>query len=97
MYTFEMRTGEVQFNRSKCSSCTTYACVKACSYYGRGILRLAGGQPELRIPPEETKRLCNECLACEWACESQGQQAITITLPISGLDEYKKHMRVLRE
>ena len=97
LYRFELRTGIVEIDRSKCSSCTTAACIKSCNYYGRGILHLVDGKPELSIHPEEAKRRCNESLACEWACETQGRQAITITLPIPGLEEYKKRAEIIRE
>jgi hypothetical protein len=92
LYSFESRTGKIQIDRSKCKDCTTFACVKSCSYYGSGILRLTGGQPELNVSFEEAKRRCNESLACEWSCEFQGQHAISIELPIPGLEIYKKQM-----
>lgn len=97
MYMFELRTGEVRIDRSKCQGCTTFACIEGCNYFGRGILHLVEGKPELKIAPEEAKRRCNECLACEWACANQGQKAITIILPIPGLEEYKKRKGVIRE
>lgn len=89
IYEFEFRTGRVSIDHSECARCTTYACVKACSLYGSGILRVQGGRPMLGIPSHEAKRLCIECLACEHDCLHKGRKAVTITLPIPGLDEYR--------
>jgi len=89
-YSFEARTGRVSIDQGKCDGCTTFACVKACSLYGSGILRVEGGKPVLAIPREETKRRCIECLACEIDCYFQGKQAITISLPIAGLEEFRR-------
>ncbi len=87
MYKFEFRTGKVAIDHDRCSGCTTYACAKACSLYGRRILRIQGGKPVLSVSPEEAKRLCIECLGCEHDCYFRGQKAVTITLPIPGLEE----------
>ncbi len=84
MYEFEFRTGKVSIDYEKCDGCTSFACVKACSLYGRNILRVQGGKPVLSVSPEEARRLCIECLACEQACYSKGQQALTIFLPMAG-------------
>ena len=89
MYEFEFRTGKVSIDHSKCTHCTTHACAKACSLYGTGILRIQEGRPLLGIGVDEAKRLCIECLACEHYCLSEGQEAITIALPIAGLDELR--------
>ncbi|MBI5956474.1 MAG: hypothetical protein HY871_05680 [Chloroflexi bacterium] len=90
MYSFEARTGRVSIDHEKCLGCMTFACAKACSLYGSGILRVEKGKPVLNIPLEEAKRRCIECLACEIDCSLQGQQAITISLPIAGLAEYRR-------
>lgn len=92
MYEFEFRTGKVVIDRSKCEGCSTYACVKACSLYGRGVLSVRGGKPALAIERSETARLCIECLACEQDCWLEGKGAIRITLPIPGLEEYRKRV-----
>ena len=81
MYEFEFRTGKVSIDYGKCDGCTSFACVKACSLYGRNILRVQGGKPVLSVSHEEARRLCIECLACEQECYSKGQQALTIVLP----------------
>lgn len=84
---FDTRTGKIKIETSKCADCDTYACLKACSLYGREILKLEGGKPALRYSPEETKRRDNECLSCEEACRKDGENAITIIMPIKGLEE----------
>lgn len=93
MYEFEFRTGKVCIDHGKCTNCTTYACVKACSLYGSGILRVQERKPVLAIGADEAKRLCIECLACEYDCLFEGQKAITIVLPIPGLDELRSKWR----
>ena len=94
MYTFEFRTGRVSIDHAKCDGCTSFACVKACSLYGSGILAMEKGTPVLAIPAEDAKRRCTECLACEMSCHLHGQDAITISLPIAGLDEYRRTVHV---
>jgi ferredoxin len=89
MYEFEFRTGKVSIDYGKCDGCASFACVKACSLYGRNILRVQGGKPVLSVSPEEVRRLCIECLACEQECYFRGQQALTIVLPIAGLDRLR--------
>lgn len=92
MYEFEFRTGRLIIDRSKCEGCTSYACVKACSLYGRGILSVRGGKPALAIDPGEATRLCIECLACEEHCRLEGKGAIRIELPMPGLEEYRERV-----
>ncbi len=93
MYEFEFRTGWISIDRGKCPGCTTHACVTACSLYGSGILKVWEGKPQLAIGAEEAKRLCIECLACEFECFFEGQNAITIHLPLPGLDELRRGER----
>jgi Fe-S-cluster-containing hydrogenase component 2 len=89
MYHFELRTGRVTIDHTRCVGCATLACIWACRRYGSAVLRAEKGRPVLAIPPQETVRRDVECLACEIACHLRGQQAITISLPIAGLEEYK--------
>jgi len=89
MYEFEFRTGKVSVDHGRCVNCTTYACVKACSLCGSGILRIKEGKLVLAVGSDEAIRLCIECLACEYDCLFEGQKAITIVLPIPGLDELR--------
>jgi dissimilatory sulfite reductase (desulfoviridin) alpha/beta subunit len=84
MYEFEFRTGKVTIDHEKCKDCKSYACVKACSLYGRAILRIRDGRPVLSVSPEEAKRLCIECLACELQCELKGKKGLKLNLPMPG-------------
>lgn len=87
---FNSKTGRVIINYNKCDGCSTFACVKACSLYGRGILRIRGGRVVLVINKEEAGRRCIECLACEVQCLLHGNSALKIILPIGGLEEYRR-------
>ncbi len=87
MYEFEIRTGIVRINHEICRSCEEYECVKACSLYGRNILRIRNGLPITFLGPEEIKRRDNECLACEFHCP---YNAITIELPFPELEEVRR-------
>lgn len=87
---FESLTGKVTIDYSTCDNCDRYECVKACSLYGRGILRVQDGRPVLTISQNEAKRRCIECLGCEIQCLLKANGAIKIELPILGLDEYKR-------
>jgi len=86
---FNSQTGRVTIDYGKCGGCDLYECVKACSYYGRGILRIQDGRPVLTISYDEAKRRCIECLACEIQCLLKSNGAVEIELPIPGLEEYK--------
>jgi hypothetical protein len=89
-YCFNTRTGQVCIDHRKCEGCSTVICVEACHRYGAGILSAHNGKPVLNVPEEEAKRLDTECLACEAECFLRGQQAIVISLPIPGLQEFRK-------
>jgi hypothetical protein len=45
MYEFAFATGKVTINHEKCKECKSYACIKACSLFGRAILRIENGKP----------------------------------------------------
>jgi hypothetical protein len=90
MYCFDTRTGQVCIDYAKCSDCVTMACVDACREHGVAILAEEAGRPLLNVSPEEARRRDSECLACEIACRQFGRQAITIHLPIAGLEEYRE-------
>ncbi len=88
MYEFEFRTGKVSIDHNKCRQCTSFACVKACSLYGRGILRVQNKKPVLSPDPEDVKKgLCIEDLSCEYECSFRGRKALKITLPIQRLEK----------
>jgi predicted nucleic-acid-binding Zn-ribbon protein len=91
MLVFEERTIKVVIDDSKCPQCQTKACLKGCSMYDRGILKLKGGKPVV-FDLEEAKRVGTECLACEYECWFRGLNAIKIEVPISGLEEYRRNM-----
>ncbi len=90
MYEFETRTGRIAIDLEQCRGCKSFACIKACSLYGSGILRLERGRPALAVEPDEAKRRCLECLACELDCRLQALQALSISLPIEGLETYRR-------
>lgn len=88
---FESQTGKVVIDLSKCIAPKCgFACVKGDRWYGRSCLKIVDDKPALAGSPEELKRLCNECLACEVGCELHGGKCIKIELPLSGIDEFRK-------
>ncbi len=79
----------VNIDTSKCDACETKACAAACKKYARGMLQIADGKPSVaHLSADEVLRLGTECLACEIACKFEGNQAITIDVPVEGLDAY---------
>ena len=89
LYTFSFRTGQISIDHDKCVKCKSYACVKADSLFGTGILRIQQKKPVLTTNSEDAKRLCNECLTCELYCHSYGNDGLRIRLDMFGLDEYR--------
>jgi ferredoxin len=87
---FTEKSCTIRIDTSKCTSCETKACTEACRKYARGILAIddSGKASVAHHSPEEVIRLGTECLACEFACKFQGKDAITIEVPIKGLEEY---------
>jgi ferredoxin len=79
-YRFRFRTGEIVIDHTKCAKCKTYACVKADSLFGTGVLRIQGRKPILTTSFDDAARLCNECLACELYCQTHGKKALKIRL-----------------
>ncbi|MFC1941434.1 hypothetical protein ACFLWL_03425, partial [Chloroflexota bacterium] len=63
IYEFTFATGKVTIDYQKCKDCRNYACVKACSLFGRSILRVEDGKPVLIS--EDANKLCIEDLGCE--------------------------------
>ena len=90
IYGFNFTTGKVVIDYDKCKDCENYACVKACSFFGRAILRITDGKPVL-ISDDAAKR-CIEDLACEFYCQTYGKQALKITLDMFGLNEYRERI-----
>ena len=88
---FNERSIKINIDVSNCPECTTKACVEACKTYARAILQLKEGIPSVsNLSPDEVIKRGTECLACEYACWQRGKQAITIDIPITGLDKFLK-------
>ena len=92
MLEIEERTIKVIIDDSKCSECKTKACIKACSIYDRGILRLRGGKPVILMDLSDVKRRGTECLACEFECWFRGLKAVKIEIPMPELNEFKRSL-----
>lgn len=89
MLEFAEKTITVTIDTDVCHSCETKACVSACDTYSRGILGLRGGLPSVEhLAPREVARMGTECLACEYECRVRGKGALSIEIPIVGLDDY---------
>jgi ferredoxin len=87
---FAERTSTVRIDTTACGACVSKACVAACETYSRGILRLNDGLPSVEhLTPSEVVRKGTECLACEYACRVHGRGALSIEIPIEGLDAYR--------
>ena len=89
VYEFPFQSGKIALDYDKCQGCRSYACVKACSLFGRNLFRIQDGKPALVSAPEEAKRLCSECLTCEFYCREFGNKGLGITLDMFGLSEYR--------
>lgn len=79
----------ISIDTSKCKACETKACASACKKFARGYLQIIDGVPSTGdLSAEEVLRLGTECLACEIACQFDGNKALKIEVPIQGLNEY---------
>jgi len=87
IYEFPFITGKVTIDYEKCKDCENYACVKACSLFGRAILRVEDGKPVL-ISEDANKR-CIEDLTCELYCQAYGNRGLNIILDMFGLEAYQ--------
>ncbi|UCC90636.1 MAG: hypothetical protein JSW24_00220 [Dehalococcoidia bacterium] len=87
IYEFPFITGKVTIDYEKCKDCENYACVKACSLFGRAILRVEDGKPVL-ISEDANKR-CIEDLTCELYCQTYGNRGLNIILDMFGLEAYR--------
>ncbi len=84
-YNFETMTGKLHIDHERCKDCVNKPCVESCK---ARILKFDNQFPVLSISPQDAKKgKCTECLACELACEFQGNKGIFIELPIPGLDK----------
>ncbi len=89
--------GEVYIDLRRCIAPDCgFACVKACRWMGTGALKIERGRPALASrDPEALRRLCTECLACEYFCALKGGNAIKIVIPVYGLeDAVRKHLHL---
>jgi succinyl-CoA synthetase beta subunit len=90
-YAFAIQTGEIELNHSLCLACAAKPCVWECP---KVVFKIEEGKPVLAMTLEEAQKGgCTECLACEIACEFEGNKALHISLPIPGLDEYREQVR----
>jgi hypothetical protein len=92
VYEFQFTTGKIEIDYDKCRECKSYACVKACSLFGRSILRIDDNKPVL-VSPDSGKQ-CVEDLSCEIYCQKYGNKGLKITLDMFGLDEYRSKLEV---
>lgn len=88
-YRFATPTGEITYDHAVCAGCDSKVCVAACVPQ---ILKLNdAGLPVLAVTPEEAARgRCSECLACEVDCGALGAGGGHVSLPIPGLDDYRR-------
>ncbi len=84
-YAFETMTGTVRIHQERCKDCLLKPCLESCT---AKILKLDHDSVcVLNVTPQEAKKgRCTECLACELACQFRGEKAISIDLPVPGLD-----------
>ena len=92
LYSFSTLTGTVRIEHSRCPTCDSKVCIQECI---AKILKLEQEKAVLAITPEEAKKGgCIECLACELACQFHGNKAISILLPIPGLQDYRRESKL---
>ena len=97
---FETICTKVKIDYARCEPARTgaadpacgFACVKADRMYDRNILRIEGNRPVLSLPAGDVKKVSNESLSWEYACNMTGNFAIEITIPFPGLEEYRQRM-----
>ncbi|MCK4547009.1 MAG: acetate--CoA ligase family protein [Candidatus Eisenbacteria sp.] len=84
-YRFETVTGSIEIDHACCVQCKDKPCVAACT---REILKIEDSAPVLAQEVAVVKKgRCTECLACEIACEFEGNGGLWIDLPIPELKE----------
>ena len=88
---FEVYSGGViRIDLERCSGCEAKACIDVCQVQGGPlVLDEERGVPSLRWSRDEVRRGgCPECLGCELDCRVRGEDAVTITLPLTRFDDY---------
>lgn len=88
MYEFAFATGKVTIDYEKCRECKSYACIKACSLFGRAILRIENGKPVLTS--KDANNRCIEDLSCDLYCKAYGNKGLVIWLNKFGLEAYRE-------
>ena len=88
VYEFSFATGKVNIDYEKCRDCESYACVKACSLFGRAILRVEDGKPVL--VSENSNKRCIEDLTCELYCQTYGNRGLKMVLDTFGIEAYRR-------
>jgi succinyl-CoA synthetase beta subunit len=88
-YTFATPTGSITLDHAVCATCESKVCVAQCVPQ---ILKLDdAGLPVLNVTLEDAaKGRCIECLACEVDCRALGAGGGRATLPVAGLDDYRR-------
>jgi len=88
-YAFATPTGKITFDHAVCARCDSKVCVTECVPQ---ILKLTDdGLPVLNVTLEEAaKGRCIECLACDVDCHAKGAGGGLASLPIAGLDDYRR-------
>jgi hypothetical protein len=71
-----------------------FACVKADRMYDRSVLKIQGNRPVLTVSEDHAKKMSNESLSWEYACNLTGNNAIRILIPFPGLREYREKMKL---
>ena len=84
-YDFSFITGHIQIDYDRCQDCENYACVKACSLFGRSILRVEDGRPVLIS--DDANKHCIEDLACEFSCHEYGNKGLRLILDDFHIDK----------
>jgi ferredoxin-like protein FixX len=80
MTAIEIMTGRIIIEPALCINCSDSPCIEACP---NQILKLQDSDVVPAQPVEKIKKgLCIECLACELICHLQGEQGMTIELPL---------------
>ena len=92
IYEFPFTTGKITIDHEQCKDCKNFACVKACSLFGRSILRVEDGKPVLTS--DDANKRCIEDLACELYCQTYGNKGLAITLDTFGIDEYRHAIEI---
>lgn len=88
MTKIEIMTGRIIIDPDKCRNCSDAPCIEACL---NQILKRHDSEVIPAQPAEIIKKgFCIECLACELICHLQGEQGMTIELPLPQVKDGEK-------